>query len=184
MIPDLGCAVLLPIDIQRGFDDPRWPRRWNPDFEANALALLGGWRAIGRPIIHVRHDSVEPGSSLAPGQPGNDFRAGFEPFAEEPVLSKSVNSAFIGTDLDLRLQRLGADTVVAFGISTDMCVSTTVRTGANLGWKMVLVADACDCFDLQNGGGGNIPGPPNPAAHVATLAYEFCKRLRNAHTPP
>src|SRR3546814_16075130 len=76
MIPDLDCAVLLPIDIQRGFDDPRWPRRWNPDFEANALALLGGWRAIGRPIIHVRHDSVEPGSSLAPGQPGNRFRPG------------------------------------------------------------------------------------------------------------
>src|SRR3546814_19765392 len=128
MIPDLGCAVLLPIDIQRGFDDPRWPRRWNPDFEANALALLGGWRAIGRPIIHVRHDSVEPGSSLAPGQPGNDFRAGFEPFAEEPVLSKSVNSAFLGTDLDFRPRRLGAAPVVAFGNSTALVFPPPVHT--------------------------------------------------------
>src|SRR3546814_15446041 len=102
MIPDLDCAVLLPIDIQRGFDDPRWPRRWNPDFEANALALLGGWRAIGSSIIHVRHDSVEPGSSLAPGQPGNDFRSGFQQFAEAPGMSNSVNSALLGHDRDVR----------------------------------------------------------------------------------
>ena len=184
MTLDLARAVLLPIDIQRGFDDPRWPRRWNSDFEANALALLNGWRATGRPIIHVRHDSVEPGSSFAPGQPGNDFRAGFEPLAGEPVLSKSVNSAFIGTDLDLRLRRLGADTVVAFGISTDMCVSTTVRTGANLGWKMVLVADACDCFDLPDAEGGVIPGRAVHHAHVATLAYEFCDAVTTAQLLP
>jgi nicotinamidase-related amidase len=180
MIPNLDNAVLLPIDIQRGFDDPRWPKRWNPDFEANALAVLAHWRASARPVIHVRHDSVEPGSSLVPGQPGNDFRPGFEPLAGEPVVSKSVNSAFIGTDLDLRLRRLGVDTVVAFGISTDMCVSTTIRTGANLGWKMILVADASDCFDLPDGKGGTIPGRTVQEAHVATLAYEFCQVMTTA----
>ena len=103
------------------------------------------------PIIHVRHDSVQAGSSLAPGQWGNDFRDGFEPQGDEPVVSKSVNSAFIGTDLDLRLRRLGAERIVTFGISTDMCVSTTIRTGANMGWKFVLAADACDCFALPDG---------------------------------
>lgn len=184
MTLDLGRAVLLPIDIQRGFDDPRWPKRWNPDFEANALALIAHWRASSRPIIHVRHDSVQPGSPFTPGQPGNDFRPGFEPLAGEPVVSKSVNSAFIGTDLDLRLRRLGAETVVAFGISTDMCVSTTIRTGANLGWKMVLVADASDCFDLPDGQGGIIPGRAIHDAHVATLAYEFCDVVRTAELLP
>jgi nicotinamidase-related amidase len=39
--------------------------------------------------------------------------------------------------------------VVVFGISTDMCVSTKIRVGANLGWRMMLVEDACDCFDLR-----------------------------------
>lgn len=180
MTLDLGQAVLLPIDIQRGFDDPRWPKRWNPDFEANALALIAHWRASSRPIIHVRHDSVQPGSPFTPGQPGNDFRPGFEPLAGEPVVSKSVNSAFIGTDLDLRLRRLGAETVVAFGISTDMCVSTTVRTGANMGWDMILVPDACDCFDLPDEQGSTIAAEDVQRAHVATLAFEFCRIMPTA----
>jgi nicotinamidase-related amidase len=89
------------------------------------------------------------------------------------VVAKSVNAAVIGTDLDLRLRRLGAQQVVVFGISTDMCVSTTIRVGANLGWRMMLVEDACDCFDLRDRTGGIIPTEDIHRAHVATLAYEF-----------
>jgi nicotinamidase-related amidase len=175
MALELSHAVLLLVDVQRGFDEPGWPPRWNSEFDAKGLAVLAAWRAAGRPVIHVRHDSVEPGSTLGPGRPGNAFRPGFEPEGDEAVVSKSVNSAFIGTDLDLRLRRMGVDTVVAFGISTDMCVSTTVRVGANLGWKMVLVADACDCFDLPYGAGATIAARDIHRAHVATLGFEFCQ---------
>ena len=175
MTLDLDRAVLLPIDMQQAFDAPPWPKRWNDQVDENGLALLRKWREAGRPIIHVRHDSVMEGSSLAPGTHGNRFRPGFEPLDGEPLVTKSVNSAFIGTDLDLKLRRLGAKHVVAFGISTDMCVSTTVRTGSNMGWDMVLAADACDCFDLPDGKGGTIPAEAVQAAHVATLGFEFCK---------
>lgn len=180
MIIDLDRTVLLPIDMQQGFDEPGWPRRWNDRVDANGLALLAQWRATGRPIIHVRHDSIEPGSTLAPGTPGNAFRPGFGPQGDEPLVTKSVNSAFIGTDLDLRLKRLGAKHVVVFGISTDMCVSTTIRTGANMGWDMLLVPDACDCFDLPDGSGGTISAEDVQRAHVATLAFEFCRPLSTA----
>jgi nicotinamidase-related amidase len=131
-------SVLLPVDMQRAFDLPSWPPRWNEAVDRNGQALLGAWRSRGLPVIHVKHDSVSPGSTLAAGQPGNAFRPGFEPLGTEPVVSKSVNSAFIGTDLDLRLRRLGIRRVVVFGITTDMCVSTTIRVGANLGYDMVL----------------------------------------------
>jgi nicotinamidase-related amidase len=177
---DLTGAVLLPIDMQRGFEEPSWPKRWNRNLDSNCQALLVAWRRKGLPILHVRHDSIEPASTLRPGQPGNQFRDGFEPQAGEEVVSKSVNSAFIGTDLDLRLRRMGARQIVAFGISTDMCVSTTIRTGANLGWPMVLVADACDCFDLPDGSGGIIKAAEIQAAHVATLGFEFCKVVMTA----
>lgn len=177
---DLDRAVLLPIDMQQAFDAQPWPRRWNEKVDANGLALLDAWREAGRPIIHVRHDSIQPGSTLAPGTPGNAFRPGFEPLGDEPLVTKSVNSAFIGTDLDLRLKRLRARHVVAFGISTDMCVSTTVRTGSNMGWDMVLVPDACDCFDLPDGQGGAIPAEDVQRAHVATLGFEFARILSTA----
>lgn len=175
MPSDFTNAVLLPIDMQKAFDNSSWPRRWNKAVDANGLLLIEAWREAGRPIIHVRHDSVEPNSTLGPTRPGNAFRDGFGPKGDEPLVTKSVNSAFIGTDLDLRLRRLGVDTIVAFGISTDMCVSTTVRMGANLGYRMILVEDACDCFDLPDGRGGTIPAESVHAAHVATLGFEFAR---------
>jgi nicotinamidase-related amidase len=171
-------AVLLPVDMQQAFDGPSWPRRWNGAVDRNGQTILGAWRSRGLPVIHVRHDSVTPGSTLAPGQPGNAFRPGFEPRDGEPLVSKSVNAAFIGTDLDLRLKRLGVRKVVVFGITTDMCVSTTVRTGANLGYEMILVEDACDCFDLPDGAGGTLPARTSHEIHVATLRFEFAKVVK------
>lgn len=170
-------TVLLPVDMQRAFDEPSWPLRWNEACDRNGQAVLSAWRSAGLPVIHVKHDSVSPGSTLAPDRPGNAFRPGFEPRDGEPVISKSVNSGFIGTDLDLRLRRLGIRRVAVFGISTDMCVSTTVRVGANLGYEMILVEDACDCFDLPDGAGGTIPARAIHKAHVATLGFEFARAV-------
>lgn len=167
--------ALIPIDVQQGFDYPSWPPRNNPAMEANGQKLLNAWRAKGWPILHVRHDSVEPNSTLRPDHPGNAFRPGFEPQGTEPVIGKSVNSAFIGTDLDLRLRRLGITEIVLFGISTDMCVSTTTRMAANLGYKVTLVGDACFCFDLKDETGAVIPADEIHRAHLATLRHEFAK---------
>ncbi|HEY0505750.1 MAG TPA: cysteine hydrolase family protein [Lysobacter sp.] len=168
-------AALIPIDVQQGFDFAPWPPRNNPAMEANGLRLLEAWRRAGLPLIHVRHDSVVPGSTLAPGHPGNAHRPGFVPLDGEALVTKSVNAAFIGTDLDLRLRRLGVDTVVLFGISTDMCVSTTARVAANLGYRTVVVGDACACFDLADADGSVIPADAIQRAHLATLRAEFAQ---------
>ena len=168
-------SVLIPIDVQCGFDFAPWPPRNNPHMEANGLRLLDAWRRAGLPLIHVRHDSVVEGSTLAPGHPGNAHRAGFVPLAGETLVTKSVNAAFIGTDLDLRLRRLGVDTVVLFGISTDMCVSTTARVAANLGYRTIVVGDACACFDQKDGDGTVISADQIHRAHLATLRAEFAQ---------
>jgi nicotinamidase-related amidase len=168
-------AALIPIDVQRGFDYPPWGRRNNPQMDSHGRALLEAWRRAGWPLIHVRHDSVMPGSSLGPAHPGNAFREGFEPLPGEALISKSVNAAFIGTDLDLRLRRLGVDCVVLFGISTDMCVSTTARVAANLGYRTIVVGDACQCFDLDDGAGSLIRAEEIARAHLATLRAEFAE---------
>ena len=175
---DPGTA-LIPIDVQRGFDHPPWGRRNNPDMEANGRRLLAAWRGAGWPLIHVRHDSVVAGSPLHPSHPGNAFREGFEPRSGEPVVAKSVNAAFIGTDLDLRLRRLGVTCVVLFGISTDMCVSTTARVASNLGYRTIVVGDASTCFDLPDGD-GVIAAEDLSRAHLATLRAEFAEVVDTA----
>lgn len=173
-------TVLLPIDVQRGFDHPPWGPRNNPAMDDNGRRLLAAWRASGNPLIHVRHDSVIAGSSLHPSHPGNAFREGFEPLPGEALVAKSVNAAFIGTDLDLRLRRLGVRSVVVFGISTDMCVSTTARVAANLGYRTIVVGDACQCFDLPDGNGGTIAADDIARVHLATLRAEFAEVVDTA----
>ena len=167
-------TALVPIDMQRGFVlDPA--RSNNPAIDANGLRLLSAWRAAGLPLIHVRHDSVQPGSVFTPGQPGNALRPGFEPQGAEPLVTKSVNAAFIGTDLDLRLRRLGVEQVVLFGLVTDMCVSTTARVAANLGYRTVVVGDACATFALPDAEGRLMAAEAIHRAHLATLQAEFAQ---------
>lgn len=171
-------AVLISIDVQRGFDLKPFGPRNNPDMEAHGLALLAAWRAAGRPVYVVRHDSKVPGSPFTPGAPGNALKAGFEPRPGEPLVTKSVNSAFIGTDLEARLRAAGARQVVLFGISTDMCVSTTARMASNLGFDLVLVGDACHTWGQRTPDGGFLDGDTLHRAHLATLASEFGRVVR------
>lgn len=166
--------ILIPIDMQQAFDLPGRPRRWNNDLDRNGSALLEAWRAKGWRIIHVQNDALDPDSWFHPDHPGHAFRSGFEPCPGEPVINKKVNSAFIGTDLDLRLRRLKAESIVLFGMRTDMCVSSTARSAANLGWHVLVVGDACDCCDLPDPfGNGLIRAEDAHRVHLATLADEF-----------
>ena len=120
-------TVLLLIDVQEGFKDPKWGRRNNPCAEAKIAQLLNTWRVSGRPIIHVQHVSQEHASVFAPGSPGIALQEFARPANGELLLQKRVNSAFIGTELDRSLKERGATALVVVGFTTDHCVSSTVR---------------------------------------------------------
>lgn len=168
-------AALIVIDVQKGFDDPRMGHRNNPSCEKNIARLLEAWRASGRPIIHVRHDSVEPKSVLRPDQPGNALKPEAQPRNGEPLLSKHVNSAFIGTDLEQRLRSAGQDTVVCVGLTTDHCVSTTARMAGNLGFKTIVVADATAAHDRRAYDGTIVPAEEIYRGALASLHGEFAE---------
>jgi nicotinamidase-related amidase len=140
-------AALIVIDVQRAFDNPAWGERNNLGAEANIAALLEAWRSTGRPLFHIQHRSQRPASLFRPDAPGFPFKPQAEPLAGEPVLSKSVNSAFIGTDLEQRLRDAGIATVVICGITTDHCVSTSTRMAGNLGFEAFIVSDATATFE-------------------------------------
>ena len=51
--------ALVVVDVQRGFDDPFWGVRNNPDGDGNIAALVDDWASHGRPLVFVQHGSVE-----------------------------------------------------------------------------------------------------------------------------
>ena len=183
-------TALLLIDVQAGFDDPYWGPRNNPGAEALLGRMLEHWRSRGWPIFHVRHLSRNPRSPLRPGQPGSELHPAVRPLSGEPVLQKDVNSAFIGTDLEARLRAAGIRRLVIGGLTTDHCVSTTVRMAANLGFEAIVLADGTATFDRTGPDGRVWAAQDLHEAELASLHGEFAtvrhgeELLASALLPP
>ncbi|MBS1508280.1 MAG: cysteine hydrolase [Bacteroidetes bacterium] len=167
--------ALLLIDIQQGFDDIAYwgGQRNNPDAETKAAALLSLWREKGLPVFHVQHCSTTPVSRLHPSHPGNAFKEIVKPMADEHVIQKNVNSAFIGTDLKERLDKANIKTVVIVGLTTDHCISTTTRMAGNLGYETFLVSDATATFAKKGVDGQHYSAELIHATALASLNEEF-----------
>ncbi|CAM5624808.1 cysteine hydrolase family protein [Streptomyces narbonensis] len=148
-------AALVVVDVQKGFELDFWGRRNNPEAEGNIAALIDVWQETGRPVVFVRHDSVQEGSPLEPGTEGNAFKDFVEErrgkgAGPELLVTKSVNSAFYGEpDLDAWLKGAGVGQIVIVGIQTNMCNETTARMGGNLGYEVLFPLDAMHTFDLE-----------------------------------
>lgn len=168
-------TALLIIDVQKGLDDPRWGKRNNQQAEEHIASLLAAWRKYQLPVIHVRHCSTETGSPLRPELPGSAYKEEALPWPEEKQFSKSVNSAFIGTGLDAYLNENDISSLVIVGLTTDHCVSTTVRMAANLGFDVVLVADATAAFERIGYDGVRYSAEAIHNINVVSLHGEFCR---------
>ncbi len=173
-------AALVIIDVQKGFDDPVWGRRNNPDAEINIAHLLQAWRQTGRPIFHIQHLSLIPTSPLRPGISGNDIKDIVSPQNGEPVIQKQVNSAFIGTDLEKRLVQQGIHTLIITGLTTNHCVETTTRMAGNLGFHTYLVADATATFDRKGPDGVLHTANEIQAMTLTNLHEEFATIVTTA----
>jgi len=91
--------------------------------------------------------SLEPQSLLREELPGNAIKVEAQPIAGEPVFRKHVNSAFIGTGLESYLRANGIEALVIAGLTTDHCVSSTVRMAGNLRFVVTVVEDATATFE-------------------------------------
>lgn len=176
-------SALILIDIQKGFDEIHFwgDHRNNYVAEENAGELLKFWRMKKLPVFHVKHCSKNPDSKLAEGQSGNDFKDEVSPLSGEAVIRKNVNSAFIGTPLKEMLDLAKIDTVVIAGLTTDHCVSTTVRMAANLGYKTYVVEDATATFNRKDLNGEDFSAETVHRTALASLNGEFASIVNTAN---
>ena len=129
-------------------------------------------RELGALVVHARaafrpgypdlirncalYEQVAATQCLQDGTPGAEIIPELAPAADDPVVSHSRISAFQGTELDLILRARGITSVLVTGVATNVTVEGTARDAVGLGYRTVLVADACAAGDSR--------------AHEATLA--------------
>ena len=167
--------ALLIVDVQKAFLENDYPglKRNNLDAEKTCGLILNKWRELKLPVIHVRHSSVNPDSKLHKSKPGFSFNDYVLPINGEPVLTKSVNSAFIGTNLETLLSDQKIKTLIIVGMTTNHCISTTVRMSGNLGYETYLISDSTAAYNTMGLDGEMIDCETIYRTSLANLNEEF-----------
>ncbi len=174
-------TALVLVDIQNDYFPGGTMSLENMDAAAaNAARLLAAFRERRLPIVHVRHLSVRPGATFfIPGTPGAEIHASVKPLPGETVFQKNFPNCFRETGLLEHLRGAGISNLVIAGMMTHMCVDTTTRAAADLGFACSLAHDACATKALAFNGvevaAGNVQ-----ASYMAGLNGLFAKVLPSA----
>jgi nicotinamidase-related amidase len=148
-------AVLLIIDAEEPVGAPRHGAGDASEVETNIAALVAAWRAEGLPLAHVGR----PASPLA-----------IPPLDGEIAIVRNATSAFVGANLEARLDELGATTLVFCGTLATHALEASARHAADLGYQLFVVADACRAVDAVD-----LRGRLWPAEDVRALALAHLK---------
>jgi len=147
--------VLLVMDVQQGIVD-RYP---DPGYLDRVSQAASAARAAGRRVVYVRigfrpgHPEISPANRsfsaaaasgrFDDGSPATQIHPAVAPRPEDLVVTKRRVSAFTGSDLDVLLRGLGADTLVLSGIATSGVVLSTLRQAADLDYRLIVLSDGC-----------------------------------------
>jgi nicotinamidase-related amidase len=172
-VPD---TALLIIDIQNDYFPSGKMELEGPDAAAaHASSILQRFRREKLPVIHVRHLSTRPGSTFfIPGTEGAEIHAKVTPLPGETVVEKNFPNSFRNTELKAVLDSQQIKNLVVVGMMTHMCVDSSVRQAADLGYKVTLLGNAC-ATRAQTYAGETIPARQVHAAFLAALNGFYAK---------
>ena len=164
--------ALVVVDVQKGFADPVWGERNNPDAEDNIVALIEAWREGGQPSCSSGTTGTTRARRSLPAGPGNDL----DPILTgEPdlLVSKNVNSAFHGDPTSRRGCEGRASSGSRVRHPDEHVLRDDCARGRNLGFDMDFVQDATYTFGLPSHDGGTISADDLSRVTAANLDPEF-----------
>jgi nicotinamidase-related amidase len=168
--------ALIIIDVQNDyFPGGKWPLVNIESAATNAAKLMERARSTGDLVIHVRHEfpsADEP--FFTPGSEGAKLHARVREAKGEPVVLKHHVNSFRETDLKSILDQHGVEELVICGAMSHMCVDAGVRAASDLGYKCVVVHDACATRDQQFEG-KIVPAAEVHAAFMAALEFGYAR---------
>lgn len=140
---------------------------------ANAARIISAARASGELLIHVRHEFATPGApAFVPGTDGVKIIPAVAPVEGEPVVLKNYPNSFRETGLKQMLDEQGVKELVVIGAMSHMCVEATTRAGADFGYPVTVVHDACATMDLEFSA-TVVPAAQVHATAMAALAFAY-----------
>lgn len=166
--------ALLLIDIQNDyFPGGAMPLHEPIAAANNAAAILSAFREQGKPVIHIQHIATRAGATFfLPNTDGAQLHQSVAPLAHEAVIVKHFPNSFRETSLLETLRKLNVDALTVVGMMTHMCIDTTVRAAADLGFRCTLVADACATRTLSLGE-QTVSAESVQLAYLAALSGSF-----------
>lgn len=168
--------ALLLIDIQKDyFPGGKWPLMGIESAAERAARVLAVARERGDLVIHVKHEFP---SADAPffvmGSEGAEIHPSVEAREGETVVLKHHVNAFKETGLKGLLEHHGVEELVICGAMSHMCVDAGVRAASDLGYRSVVVHDACATRD-QEFAGKLVPAADVHAAFMAALGFAYAR---------
>ena len=175
-------SVLLLIDHQQEYaTDGGLPLTGIDPAVAEIANLLAAARQAGTPVIHIQQQGRPGGALFTPGTPRADFISSVRPIDGETVVPKGLPNAFAKTPLDEVLRRTGRNELIVAGFMTHMCVSATVRSALDHGYRASVIAGGCATRDLPDPlGDGVLKATDLHRAALAALADRFATILPDA----
>ena len=135
------CRTLLDLARRRGLLVIHTREGHRPDLSDAPPAKL----SRGAPRQRIG-DAGPMGRILVRGEPGHDIISELYPIAGEPVIDKPGKGAFYATELAAILQHRGVKDLIVAGVTTEVCVNTSVREANDRGYRCVVAADACASY--------------------------------------
>ena len=170
--PSLKGSALIMIDLQNTYRDGVMKLEGVEPAIKEAQKLLARAREAGIPIFHIQHDAGA-GSPYDLNERVGAIADEVAPKEGETVIVKNYPSAFVGTDLQEKLEAAGVKDLILTGFMTHMCVNSTARAAFNLGFRPTIIAATTATRDLPGADGSVVAAKAMQSASLAAVADLF-----------